>query len=103
MKVQMMRNSYADYSILCLAVSRSGDDWIIVAGARPGGAAFAEGAMSRLKSTKVPVESIPALAGEIAGEFRFGDNLRSSAGYRKELCLAFARRALEELIPVYED
>jgi CO/xanthine dehydrogenase FAD-binding subunit len=102
-KVQMMRNSYADYSILCLAVSRSGDDWIIVAGARPGGAAFAERAMSRLGSAKVSGEAIPALAGEIAGEFRFGGNFRSSAEYRRELCRIFARRALEELLPAYED
>ncbi|MDR3146605.1 MAG: FAD binding domain-containing protein [Treponema sp.] len=101
-KVQMMRNSYADYSILCLAVSRSGGDWIVVAGARPGGAAFAEGAMSRLRSAPVSAEAIPALAEEIAGEFRFGDNFRASAEYRKELCLVFARRALEELIPPYE-
>lgn len=35
-KVQMMRSPYNDYSILCLAVSRVGDDRIIASGARLG-------------------------------------------------------------------
>lgn len=96
-KVQMMRSSYNDYSILCLAVSRVGDDWIIASGARPSRAALAPETMAALRHTPPTPETIPALAQSVADEFRFGTNLRGSAEYRRALCAVFARRALEEL------
>jgi CO/xanthine dehydrogenase FAD-binding subunit len=96
-KVQMMRSSYNDYSILCLAVSRAGDDWIVASGARPQRGALAEKAMALLNGTGVSPERIPELARAITDEFRFGTNCRGSAEYRRELCLVFAQRALEAL------
>lgn len=95
--VQMMRSSYNDYSIFCLAVSRAGNDWIIAAGVRPGRAALAERAMECLKDAELTADCISALAEGIAREFRFGSNFRGSAEYRRELCAVFARRALEKL------
>jgi len=96
-KVQMVRNSYNDYSVFCLAVSRVGNDWIIAAGARPGPAVLAEKAMSALKSAAPAKADIPGICDAIADEFQFGSNIRGSAVYRKQLCTVFARRAFEEL------
>jgi len=96
-KGQMMRNSYNDYSIFCLAVSRADDDWIIAAGAHPGRAALAERTMERLKGAELTTDAISAFVQEIPREFRFGSTFRASAEYQSELCSIFARRALEEL------
>jgi CO/xanthine dehydrogenase FAD-binding subunit len=97
-KVQMMRNSYTDYSLFCLAVSRRANDWIIAAGVCPGRAVLAEGTMARLRdSGEALPANAPAMAAGVAEELRFGDNGRASAAYRRELCVRFARRALEEL------
>ena len=97
-KIQMVRLSYSDYSVFCLAVSRVGNDWIFAAGARPGPAVLAEESMAILKTETPQKEDIPALAEQITAEFRFGSNLRGSAEYRKKLCTVFARRALEALL-----
>ena len=69
-KVQMMRLSYNDYSIFCLAASRVKENWINAAGVLPG---------------------------RITAEYRFGTNYRGTAEYRRTLCEVFARRAIEEL------
>lgn len=95
--VQMMRSSFNDYSIMCLAMTRSGNDWRIVAGARPGKAVCAYKAMERMSGTEVKAEDARALAEEIADEFVFGSNVRGSAEYRQELCRVFARRGIEVL------
>jgi CO/xanthine dehydrogenase FAD-binding subunit len=103
--VSMMRTSYNDYSLLCLAASCSGSGWIISAGARPGQAILAEKAMARLAEAAF-AETIrsgdrAALAGfaaETAEECNLGSNMRASAEYRKELCAVFARRIITELL-----
>jgi CO/xanthine dehydrogenase FAD-binding subunit len=97
-KVQMMRNSFNDYSVVCLAVSRNeNNEWLIAAGARPGKATLAASAAEKL--TKIGTDSldIAGMADEIVEEFTFGSNFRGTAAYRKELCRTFARRALKEL------
>lgn len=95
--VQMMRSSYNDYSIFCLAVSRVDNDWIIAAGVLPGRAMLAEKAMEQLKKSDFSKDRIDQLVREITGEFRFGSNFRGSGEYREALCGVFARRALEQL------
>lgn len=97
-KVQMVRNSYNDYSVFCLAVSRAGDDWIIAAGARPGSAVLAEKAMSDLENAALSQADILRTADAVSNEFQYGSNSRGSAVYRKQLCTVFARRALEALL-----
>lgn len=52
-KVQMMRLSYNDYSIFCLAASRVKENWIIAAGVFPGRAKLAEKTMSEMRDTPV--------------------------------------------------
>lgn len=96
-KVQMIRRSYSDYSIFCLAASCADGDWIVSAGVLPGRAKLAERTMEKMNSHKVARSDATALANEIAGEFKIGSNRYSSAEYRRELCRVFARRAIEEL------
>lgn len=93
-QVQMARNSFNDYSLFCLAVSRAGDDWIIAGGVRPARAALAHGAMERLRLAAPTPETAADLAEGMADELCFGTNSRASAEYRRRLCAVFARRAL---------
>lgn len=95
--VQMARSSYNDYSIFCMAASRTKNDWVIAAGVLPGRAMLAEKTMERLKGVTLSEDQIEQLAMEITGEFRFGNNFRASGEYREALCGVFARRALERL------
>lgn len=97
-KTQMMRNSFGDYSVFCLSVSRSAENgWIVAAGARPGRAALAERAMAELDAAEPGRPDADAAARRIAEEFTYGSNFRGSAEYRKELCRVFASRAIREL------
>lgn len=96
-KVQMMRLSYNDYSIFCLAMSRAGENWIVAAGVFPGRARLAERTMEEMNNRHVTKGDASPLAECITAEYRFGNNYRGSAEYRRELCRVFARRGIEEL------
>lgn len=96
-KVQMMRLSYNDYSVFCLAMSRAGENWIVSAGVFPGRAKLAERTMAEMNAGHVTGADASVLAEHIASEYHFGSNYRGTAEYRKELCRVFARRAIEEL------
>lgn len=95
--VQMMRTSFNDYSLFCLAMSRKDNDWRVVAGVLPGRAKLAEAAMAEMSQETVRAWEARKWAGKITGCFRFGSNTRASANYRKELCRVFARRGIEVL------
>lgn len=95
--VQMMRRSYSDYSIFCLAMSRAGTDWIIAGGIFPGRAKLAEKTMAKLRAGPVDPRDARDLAAQITAEYRFGSNYRGSADYRRALCQVFARRGIEVL------
>jgi CO/xanthine dehydrogenase FAD-binding subunit len=107
---RMMRTSFNDYSLLCLAMSRRDGaghgEWIIAAGVRPGRAVLAETAMARLEDPALE-ETIQSGGGDdlladtasgIAMECNFGSNIRASGEYRRELCTVFARRIIRELL-----
>jgi len=96
-KVQMMRLSYNDYSVFCLAVSRARENWIISAGVFPGRAKLQEDVMEQMNAVPITKKDASLLARKIADGYRFGSNYRGSAAFRQELCRVFARRALEEL------
>jgi CO/xanthine dehydrogenase FAD-binding subunit len=106
---RMMRTSFNDYSLLCLAMSRRDGDrhgeWIVSAGARPGRAILAERAMARLgdpaleeKIKSGPEDALAGTASGIAAECNFSGNMRASGEYRRELCAVFARRIIRELL-----
>lgn len=96
-KVQMMRTSYNDYSIFCLAVSRSGNDWLISAGVLPGRPKLVTGVMDYLKETPITKKDADRVADMVVSQLHFGSNYRGSAEYRRSLCQVFAKRAIKEL------
>lgn len=108
-KVQMMRKSYLDYSIFCLAVSRAGHigvnppaqnpgpEWIVCGGNFPGRARLAGPAMKEMNAISVKPDDAERLAEKITECYSFGSNYRGSGEYRRQLCRVFAERAIREL------
>jgi CO/xanthine dehydrogenase FAD-binding subunit len=101
---RMMRTSWNDYSILCLAASRGAGGWIVSAGARPGRAMLAEKAMARLadpafaEKLKHSEEALGDFSRGLACECDFYGNMRASGEYRRELAAVFAKRIFGELL-----
>ncbi|WP_048571619.1 FAD binding domain-containing protein [Clostridium cylindrosporum] len=95
---QMMRNSIADYAILNVAVSKSGNKFKIAVGARPVIAEFPLKAMEYINSNEVNEETAD-MAGKIASEeLKFGNNGLGSSEYRRHLCRALVKSAILEVL-----
>lgn len=95
---QSLRNTSTDYAILNVAVSRVEKKFNIAVGARPSAATLALKAMVFMGKAELNEESA-ARAGEIAAEnLNFGNDLRGSAEYRKEVCKVLVKRAIMEVI-----
>jgi len=98
-----MRNSRADYAILNLAVSKTGDEFRIVVGARPGRACLAPQTMAFVTGEYQDKKGLSPSALKEAGamlakELTFGSNGRGSSEYRQEIAQVLLRRALCEVI-----
>ena len=84
-----------DYAVLNAAVVR-GTTTRIVVGARPGAARLCPAAAAVVEAGG---DDVPARAGAAAvEELEFGDDLRASADYRREICAALVARAVEEVL-----
>jgi CO/xanthine dehydrogenase FAD-binding subunit len=95
---QMMRNSIGDYAILNVAVTKRGNEFRIVVGARPAIAGFPQKAMDFINSNEVNEETAN-MAGKIASEeLVFGDNNLGSKEYRSQLCRVLVKRAIMEVV-----
>lgn len=93
-----LRNTFTDFSILNVAVSKLDNNCTIVVGSRPGIAKKAITAMEYINKEGINEESA-RIAGEMASNsLTFGDDLRASAIYRKEICMVLVKRALLEVI-----
>ncbi|MFH1845669.1 MAG: FAD binding domain-containing protein [bacterium] len=112
---QIIQKTHADYGLLNVAVVRprkSTGDIRIAVGARPGVAKLASKAMAYLetvlgdKTTRgrsVKARAARANAAEeaarlAASELAFGDDVRASAWYRRQVCSVLVQRALEEVL-----
>jgi len=93
-----LRNSASDFSVLNVAVSRLGDQWTVVVGARPGKAVIATSASAVLAKGDLSVEEIENVAKEAAEELTFGTNMRGTAEYRKALCQVLVKRGIMEVL-----
>lgn len=93
-----MRNSTGDYPVLNTAVSKDCQRFIIVSGARPGGACIAQKASRYLSESGLAKEEIATAAEMAADELNFGTNMRGSAEYRKKLCAVLVKRCIEEVL-----
>lgn len=84
-----------DYAVLNVAVVR-GDTSRVVVGARPGLAQLCPDAAAIVDAGG---DDAPARAGAAAvAELDFGDDLRASADYRREICGVLVSRAVEEVL-----
>ncbi len=91
-----LRNSASDFPVVNAAVSRRGDEWTVVVGARPARAQIAQAASRSLSG---PRGADPAAAGELAaGELAFGGNLKASAEYRRAMAAVLVKRAVTEVL-----
>ena len=83
------RNTKTDFPVIACAVSRKGDDWWVSVGARP------------KKAERIQIsgagKTAAQLAGEAAGQFSYGSNLRGSAEYRAHLAEVYVKRLMETL------
>ncbi|MGI6684085.1 MAG: FAD binding domain-containing protein [Bacillota bacterium] len=95
---QAMRNSYGDYAILNAAVSKLGDHWKIVVGARPGRGEIAREASKYLEQCGLTPEEIEEAARMAAKELTFGSNIRGSREYREAICPVLIKRAVQEVL-----
>lgn len=89
-----IRNSYMDYALLNVAVSKIENKYNIAVGARPyksklalKAAQFIENNCDNIEASRIVTE-----------ELDFGSNMRASAEYRKEICKVLVSRALEEVL-----
>lgn len=86
-----MRNADTDEPLLCAAVRKMDGVWRVAVGARP------QVAQVCTQPTREG-EDIEKTAGQFADEFRFGNDMRASAEYRRLICPVLIRRAMEEAL-----
>lgn len=81
-----VRNSYVDQPILCAAACLREGTWRIAVGTRPFLAEVRTCPASR---------DIREIAADCGASFRMGDDLKATADYRRRICPAIVRRAME--------
>lgn len=93
------RNSKGDYSILNVAVSLDEEnEWKIVVGARPRGAAIAKEAGKFLSSVEASEKNIDKAAKMVSSELSFGTNMRGTKEYREAISKALTKKAIMEVL-----
>jgi CO/xanthine dehydrogenase FAD-binding subunit len=95
---QDLRTSASDFPILNAAVSRLGDAWTVVVGARPLKAQIAKAASQALSAAAPGQIDASAVAAMAAEELTFGNNAKASADYRKAMCEVLVKRAIKEVL-----
>lgn len=97
-KFLSIRNTAGDFSILNAAVSKKENEFKVVVGSRPLGAKLSREAMEFINNAEINEENAKK-AGELAAEnLSFGEDLRASETYRKELCKALVKRGIMGVI-----
>jgi CO/xanthine dehydrogenase FAD-binding subunit len=94
---KMFRNSFGSLPILSVAVSKSGTEYKIAVGGRPGVATLAHEAMKYLETCETNEQTAEKAADIVSSELGFTNDRRSSAEYRRELCKVLVKRAIMEV------
>lgn len=96
------RNAASDYSILNVSVSKLGDEFRIVVGARPTTARIAKKASAFISGKGLESPADDAVIAEAAKlsqeELNFGSNMRGTKEYRENLCRVLVERAIKEVL-----
>ncbi|WP_097026334.1 FAD binding domain-containing protein [Clostridium peptidivorans] len=97
-KFLSVRNTTTDFSILNVAISKKANEFKIAVGARPLGAKLSKEAMEFISKVELTEENAKK-AGELAAEnLSFGEDLRASEIYRRELCKVLVKRGIMGVI-----
>jgi len=88
------RMTETDFPVLTCSVIKKENTWSAVIGARPGCARLSESEGLPLPSEDKKRET---LFREIAEQFDYGDNMRGSAHYRRELAAILIKRCFENI------
>jgi len=96
---QPFKNTFGGLPLLSVAASRTGKEYKIAAGARPGVAELAKKAMAFANGKPPGAETFAEAAGIAAEELAFSTDRRATREYRKELCRVLVKRALLEVQP----
>ena len=95
---QNMRNASADFPILNAAVSKVGNQWTVVVGARPARAQIAEGASRQLSEMTEDTIDAGRIAAIASQELSFSGNNKATAEYRQAISQVLVKRAIEEVL-----
>lgn len=94
---QDLRGSSSDYSILNLALAKTGNEYRISVGARPPRAKLAVKAAGYLTGRQLTEESMETAGDILCEELNFGTNSRGSKEYRSAMAKALLKKALREV------
>ena len=81
-----VRNSYVDQPLLCAAACMREGTWRIAVGARP--------FLAEVRTYSVGL-GLQKIVADCQAEFSVGDDLKATADYRRRICPAIVRRAME--------
>ena len=95
---QNMRNASADFPILNAAVSKAGNRWTVVVGARPARAQIAVEASRQLSEMTEDTIDAGRIASIVSQELSFSGNNKATAEYRQAISQVLVKRAIEEVL-----
>jgi Aerobic-type carbon monoxide dehydrogenase, middle subunit CoxM/CutM homologs len=93
-----MRNVSTDFSVLNTGVSRVTGNFKIAVGARPGRACLAQKSMEFINLHEVNSDVADETAKIASSTLEFGDDIRASVSYRREICTVMVRRCITEVL-----
>lgn len=94
---QNLRGAEADFPIVNLAVSKTGDVYKVAVGARPQRAVLAPETAAFLAGAPMDECTIEKAADILTGEVPFGTNMRAGEDYRQKMAKVLLKRALKEV------
>ncbi len=93
-----LRNSFGDYSLLNMAISKTGDQYRIAVGARPQRCQLAYQTMAYMNEHGLNAETLAISAEILSQELTFGSNYLASADYRRLICRSLLETLCEEVL-----
>lgn len=93
-----LRNSFGDYSLLNMAISKTNNRYRIAVGARPQRCQLAYKTMTYLDAHGLNTDSLSVAAEMLSQELTFGTNYLASAAYRQLICRSLMEALCEEVL-----
>lgn len=94
-----MRNSFGDYALLNMAITRQDGQYRIAVGARPQRSLLAVKTMAYLNTHSLNDKTLQSAAEMLSEEISFGSNRLAGAKYRKAICRSLFESLCQEAVP----